>query len=279
MQSRRETKREKDSPTSGRAGYMGHSNYSSVSGYSSHSDYGKRPLSTLPILPTIPRIDDTAIISLVATNSSESHEGHEDPEYGQDTYALDTMKSAYSIPSSTVTLVKYHDQTDGTDSLTHYGTYGTYGANRGVVGPIGTQKSPLAAPPVSFSIGNGKNSSDDQNQGPGRLHQGHQMQSPALMKTPTRASLYAQEQVNEHQMRQWMRSADYGKRGKLSIGTRDGDSWWWWLSGKRNGLRLPGGERGEVVVSVYAEEVERWEPEDIGPGVKETRLGRYDHWL
>lgn len=48
------------------------------------------------------------------------------------------------------------------------------------------------------------------------------------------------------------------------------DTRWWWL-------RMPGS--GEDRVSIDANVVERWDPGDPGPGVKESRLGRYNHWL
>jgi hypothetical protein len=265
MQSKSEAGKEDHVNVHGRAAYMGHSTYSS------YSDYGKRPLSALPILPTLPNLKDTAVISIVATHTSSDGHGESDCNDGKDSYALETMKSAtYSIPSSTATLVKSQDyaQPKIVDGFAYYGTYGTYGANRELFRPIQTQGSPVTA--RTSSIGNRQHRSYDQDQGSAQFHQGHQT------KTPTQP-LYSQEQVNEHQMRQWMRSADYGNRGKM--GVEGGNSWWWWLSGKRNALRLPGGERGEVIVSVDAAEVERWEPGDTGPGVKESHLGRYDHWL
>jgi len=64
----------------------------------------------------------------------------------------------------------------------------------------------------------------------------------------------------ERQMRERMRAVEYGKR------------WWWWLLGVDS-------KRREARISVDASAVESWDPGDLGPGVKDSRLGRYDNWL
>lgn len=61
-------------------------------------------------------------------------------------------------------------------------------------------------------------------------------------------------------MRQFMRTGAFEKR------------WWWWLLGVDSAKR-------DARISVDASTVERWDPGDPGPGVKDSRLGRYDHWL
>jgi hypothetical protein len=63
-------------------------------------------------------------------------------------------------------------------------------------------------------------------------------------------------------------SRELRTRQRTRAGVYRGTRWWW--------LRLPGGEDR---ISVDANIVERWDPGDPGPGVKESRLGRYDHWL
>lgn len=65
------------------------------------------------------------------------------------------------------------------------------------------------------------------------------------------------ENVREHKMRVKTRTGNYR------------DSRWWWLWGR--------GSVGDV--SVDAAISERWDPGDVGPGLKESRIGRYDHWL
>lgn len=64
----------------------------------------------------------------------------------------------------------------------------------------------------------------------------------------------------ERRMRERMRSGVFEKR------------WWWWVFGVDS-------TRRDARISVDASTVERWDPGDPGPGVKESRLGRYDHWL
>jgi hypothetical protein len=71
----------------------------------------------------------------------------------------------------------------------------------------------------------------------------------------------------------------------------DGLTWCWWLwpssssSSRRDTVwstssgREERGNRRDLRISVDVSNVERWDPGDPGPGVKDSRLGRYDHWL
>ena len=82
--------------------------------------------------------------------------------------------------------------------------------------------------------------------------------SPASWRSTTPETLGKGDR--ERITREYMRSAAFGKR------------WWWWLFGVDS-------SRSEARISVDASTVEWWDPGDPGPGVKDSRLGRYDHWL
>ncbi|PVF96572.1 hypothetical protein CPB86DRAFT_798761 [Serendipita vermifera] len=67
-------------------------------------------------------------------------------------------------------------------------------------------------------------------------------------------------------------------------------TWCWWLWPSSNCSRRDTvwstnsraeerANRRDMRISVDISNVERWDPGDPGPGVKESRLGRYDHWL
>jgi hypothetical protein len=85
------------------------------------------------------------------------------------------------------------------------------------------------------------------------------VRSPASWRSNTPEILSNEER--ERRMRARTRVGRYGKRW-----------WWWWLLGMD-------ASRSEARISVDASTVERWDPGDPGPGVKDSRLGRYDHWL
>ena len=71
-----------------------------------------------------------------------------------------------------------------------------------------------------------------------------------------------------------MLSKEEGER-RTRERTRVGDyrkKWWRWVLGADS-------SRSEARISVDASTVERWDLGDPGPGVKDSWLGRYDHWL
>lgn len=60
-------------------------------------------------------------------------------------------------------------------------------------------------------------------------------------------------------------------RRRTRAGVYQGSRWWW--------LSLPRRQVEEDRITVDATLTEHWDPGDSGPGVKDSRLGRYDHWL
>jgi hypothetical protein len=81
---------------------------------------------------------------------------------------------------------------------------------------------------------------------------------PASWHSSTVEMLSKEER--EHRMRERTRVGAYGKK------------WWQWVLGADSSQR-------EARISVDASTVERWDLGDPGPGVKDSWLGKYDHWL
>jgi hypothetical protein len=81
---------------------------------------------------------------------------------------------------------------------------------------------------------------------------------PTATTVRSMSTAVTREEARELRTRQRTRAGQYQ------------DTRWWWL-------RMPGS--GEDRVSIDANVVESWDPRDPGPGVKESRLGKYNHWL